>query len=538
MTRRSLISLLLALIMCLTMTGTVFAEDERQSELPLSTTGEELLIYCAMNAQQASVFSDLTEHPVVKKIEEETGLKLRFMHPPVNDDGTFFNTTIASGEWPDLFYTDMFTNIYPGGVEGAMDDGILLNVDDLVAEYGKNFMKTVEIYDAGTGYITNGIRGDSGAITRYGSMFLAPYVDGRVFYGPMIRKDWVDKYGLELPVTLDEYTEVLRALKQNGVEVPLALCNIFSQTAFAQSNMIASAFGVTWNDFQLVDGKVVYSMTLPGYRDLLEFLRGWAEEGLIDRDSVNRTLDDCLTVFENGTAGVIMTHNSNTTTILTVGRSVDPDFYEKALEFPRKDKDDVLTLARITHSLNSFSWQISATCKNPELAAKFVDYLHDDDTRLLTAWGLGNDEYPTYTVQEDGTRVFSDFMYNNEKYDFTTARQLYTLGVFQVQYDDMMERQQYYLPEQLDNWEIWKINNIDTDKIPNLVSMTLDESREYTDIMTRVNNYVEEQVYAFIFGDKPMDEFDAFVEQIKSMNIDGACAVKQAAYDRYIARQK
>ena len=536
MKRKSLIALLLSLILCVTMCAGTFAE-ERQSELPLSTTGEELTIYCAMNAQQASVFSDLSEHSVVKKIEEETGLKLKFMHPPVNDDGTFFNTTIASGEWPDLFYTDMFFNIYPGGVEGAMDDGILINVDDLVAKYGTNFLKTVDEYDAGTGYITNGIRGDSGAITRFGSMFLAPYVDGRVFYGPLVRKDWMDKYGLELPVTLDEYTEVLRTFKANGVQVPLALCNIFNQTAFWQSNLVASAFGVTYNDFQVKDGKVVYSMLLPEYRDMLEFLHGWAEEGLIDRDSVNRTLDDCLTVFENGTAGMIITHNANTTTIMKVGESMDPDFKSKAIEFPRKNREDILTLARITHSLNSFSWQISSTCKNPELAVKFVDYLHDDDTRLMTAWGLGNEEYPTYITKEDGSREFSDFMNNNPTYDFTTARQLYTLGVFQVQYDDMMERQQYYLPEQLDNWEMWKINNVDTDKIPSLVSMTLDESRDYTDIMTRVNNYVEEQVYAFIFGDKSFDEYDAFVEQIKSLNIEKACEIKQAGYDRYMARQ-
>ena len=529
--------LLCALLVIAFCFGSTAIAAEKQSELPLTTKGETLVICCDFNASQASVYSDLSEHPVIKKMVEETGINLEFMHPPVDDDGTFFNTTIASGEWPDLFYTDRFQTTYPGGVEGAMDDGILINVNDLVAEYAPNFLQMVEEYDEGTGYIKTGIYGDNGAIVKFGSMFLAPYVNARVHYGPVVREDLLKKYGLEAPVTLDEYTNVLRTFKQNGVEVPLALCNIFSQSGFYNSNFLSSGFGVTWNDFQLVDGKVQYSMTMPGYKELLTFLNGWAQEGLIDRDSVNRSLDDCLTVFQNGKAGMTVYHNSNTTTALKVGQTIDPDYEIKGLVFPRKAADDQLTLARIVYSLNSWSWQISQSCKNPELAVKFIDYLHDDDTRLLTAWGTGDEITPTFTEDENGMRTFTDFMYENPKYDFTTARQLYTLNTFQVQYDDMMERQQYYLPQQLANWESWITRNSDADKIPSLVTMNVDESREYSDIMSKVNNYAEEQVYAFIFGEKPIEEFDAFVEHIKSLGIERACEIKQAAYDRYVARQ-
>ena len=532
-----LVCMTLALVMCLS--GTAFATETsaKQSELPLSTSGETLVIYCEFNAAQQSVYSSLEDHPVVKQIEAETGVKLKFMHPPVNDDGTFFNTTIASGEWPDLYYTEKFQTLYPGGVEGAMDDGVLLNVDELIEQSAPNFLKMVEEYDGGSGFITTGIRGDGGAIVKFGSMFLAPYVDGRVHYGPMVREDLLKKYGLEAPVTLDEYTTVLRTFKENGVAIPLALPNIFSQAGFYNSNFLSSAFGVTWNDFQLVDGKVAYSMMLPGYRDLVTFLNGWASEGLIDRDSVNRSLDDGLTLLNNGSAGMIIAHNTATATAMAVGPELDKDFSVLGLQFPRKNADDQLTLARIVYSLNSYSWQVSASCKNPELAVKFVDYLHDDDTRLLAAWGPGSEEYPTFEVDESGMRQFTDFMNNNPNYDFTTARSLYTLNTFQVQYDDMMERQQYSMPQQLANWEAWITMHNDADKIPSLVSMTADEAREYTEIISRVNNYAEEQIYAFIFGGASLDNFDAFTAQLESLGIARACEIKQAAYDRYMARQ-
>ena len=137
---KRLVSSSLALMM--SFGGTAFAA-EKQSELPLTTTGETLVIYCDLNAAQSSVYSDLSEHPVVKKMSEETGINFEFMHPPVNDDGTFFNTTIASGEWPDLYYTDRFQTTYPGGVDGAMDDGVLLNVNELVEKYAPNFLQMV-----------------------------------------------------------------------------------------------------------------------------------------------------------------------------------------------------------------------------------------------------------------------------------------------------------------------------------------------------------------------------------------------------------
>lgn len=530
-----LVCMMLAAMMCF---GTLaMAETPKQSELPLSTKGEKLTIYCAFSATQQTLYKSLDDHPVIKQIEAETGLDLEFVHPPVNDDGTFFNTTIASGEWPDLFYGDDFQLRYPGGVEGAIEDGVLMDVDELIKKYAPNFWAICEESDAGTGYIMNGIYGDGGHIVKLGSKFLAPFVDNRIHRGPVIRQDWLDKYNLAKPVTIEEYENVLRTFKANGVEVPLALPDVFNNSGFYDSQFLASAYGVTWRDFQAVDGKVNFCMLEDGYKQMLQKLNAWYQEGLIDRDSVSRKDADCETMFQNGRAGMVIYHNASTVTCLKVGAEFDPAYAISGLNFPRHNADDVLHVARIVHSLNNTSWQVSDTCKNPELAVKFVDYLHDDDTRLLTAWGLGNEESPTYTVLEDGSRKFSDdFMYNNPKYDFTTMRALHTLDTFQVMYDDQMERQQYYLPLHLEIWGAWATAYDDLHKIATLVSMTSDESREYTDIFNKVMNYASSEVYAYIFGEKSFDTYDDFIATLKKLGIERAIEIKQAAYDRYAAR--
>ena len=50
------------------------------------------------------------EHVAVKAWEAATGLDFTFVHPPLNDDGTFFLTTIASMDLPDMWSTGSFSS--------------------------------------------------------------------------------------------------------------------------------------------------------------------------------------------------------------------------------------------------------------------------------------------------------------------------------------------------------------------------------------------------------------------------------------------
>jgi len=62
----------------------------------------------------------------------------------------------------------------------------------------------------------------------------------------------------------------------------------------------------------------------------------------------------------------------------------------------------------------------------------------------------------------------------------------------------------------------------------------LEESNEMSLITTDLETYVEENIVLFILGDKPLDEFDEFVDQVKAMNIDRCVEITQESYDRYL----
>ena len=110
-------------------------------EMPISDGSITLTVYMAMEAGSEKAMLDYTEHPAIKAWEEATGINFTFIHPPANDDGTFFNTTIASGTLPDIWITGNFNQYYVGNVEGAIDDGILLNLNEYIEKYGHYYLQ-------------------------------------------------------------------------------------------------------------------------------------------------------------------------------------------------------------------------------------------------------------------------------------------------------------------------------------------------------------------------------------------------------------
>ena len=70
-----------------------------------------------------------------------------------------------------------------------------------------------------------------------------------------------------------------------------------------------------------------------------------------------------------------------------------------------------------------------------------------------------------------------------------------------------------------------------------LVTLTADEQTEYSNIMTDFETFKSENIIAFIIGTRPINEFDKFVQECKSRNLDRAVEIYQTAYERYMNRK-
>ena len=51
-----------------------------------------------------------------------------------------------------------------------------------------------------------------------------------------------------------------------------------------------------------------------------------------------------------------------------------------------------------------------------------------------------------------------------------------------------------------------------------------------------IKTYTDEMTVRFIMGLEPLENYDAFVEQLHTLGIDEVLASRQSAYDRYMER--
>lgn len=519
-------------------TETTTAKQEKETTgpeentMPIANGDITLSLYTGIKPGALQVYKDLSEHPVVKIIEDTTGINLTFIHPPQDDDGTFFNTTIASGVLPDIINESF--NSYPGGPEAAIDDGVLMDITDLVNQYGYYYN---QVMSTQPDEVKKKTVSDNGTLIRFCSILQPEYLDGRTNVGLILRKDLLEKNNMDMPQTLNEYEAYFEMCKKEGIKTPLALPQI-TDSNWKSQNFIANAFGVTHDGFFLDDNNnVVYSRTADGYKDYVALLHDWYQKGYLTSDFLSATKGDMEKLFQAGNAGMIEGGNWQVPTFNSVGKASNPDYHVVGSPYPTKTKDQTVKYVKVLESINTQAWFVSNTCQNPVQAIKFLDYWYSPDLYELTAWGPGNKEYPTYEIDSEGKKVYTEWMTKNPDYDFTTARNRYILNNFQVMYNEVQEKQQYEpYPDKMETWANWASDTSSDLRVPDMITPSVDEARELSSIMSTINTYSSEQILKFITGDESLDNWDKYVEQINNMSIDKAIQITQDAVERYYAR--
>ena len=536
MKKARIFSMFLALAMVLTCMS-AFAEPE-VNELPICEPGSvQLKFYMAMESGSEQKMATYDEHPAILTLEERTGLDITFIHPPAGDDGTYFNTLVASMQYPDVWITTGFGDYYPGGVEGAIDDGILANTNELIDQYGYYYLQEAARWDEA---VTRNMKTDSG-LWRLGAANQRVPVLGQQHSGLVMRKDWLEKYGLEVPTTVSEMTAVLTTLKENGVEVPFA-AQQYDSWYWAGSNMLSSAFGVFHYGFQLKDDykTVTFSMLEPGYKDYISYLKGWMDAGLIDRDFVNRGEEDARKMVANGRSAMCWIGNWTTQELTALGKVEDPNFELVGITSLKPDDqpDFVNEFGDpIVNGTSGQTWVISATSTHQKEAMKCLDYLYSPEGIDLMVFGPEEWEGNViHTHNDDGTRTFSDYILNNPNLEYNTIRYQYTIQALSSEYSSDMEAQQYNAPINAQCWEAWTTDLTNARRIPGTISLTAEESQTQVPIMNTIKTYILEKVTKIICGDDSIDNWEGYVETLHTYGIDDVIAIQQAAYDRYLVR--
>ena len=153
---------------------------------------------------------------------------------------------------------------------------------------------------------------------------------------------------------------------------------------------------------------------------------------------------------------------------------------------------------------------------------------------MLYNFGIEGKSY----VMKDGYPTYTEEITNNpEGLSMTVALAKYTRSYSTGPFiQDKRYMEQYAsLPQQKEAWATWSDTDVAKYTLPHLY-MKNDELTEYAQLNNDINTYVNEVVSKFIIGAEPIANYDNMVSQLHTRGIDRMLELKQAAYDRYLAR--
>lgn len=481
-------------------------------------TKEKFSYWTPINGNLITFTTNLAESSIGKAIAEATGVNVEYIHPTDGQSEEQFNLLIASSKLPDAMeYT--WTS-YPGGPEKAIADGVIIPLNDLIDKHAPNLKRILESDPE----LDKMVKTDSG---QYYAFPMLRNSEGVVFRGPMLRKDWLDELGLDVPVTVDDWHSVLTAFKEKkGAVAPLTA--LYAN----RMNLQDTFYGAyrTSHDFYIDDeGKVRFGPLDPQFKDVMTLFRQWYSEGLIDKDFpiVERnTLDKRILNGESGATVFLL--GGGMGKWLESAKAQTPSFDLVAAPYPVLNVGDRAFTGQRDFKYNpKASAAITTSAKNPELIVKWLDFAFSEQGIMMYNFGI---EGESYTV-ENGVPKFTDAILKNEKYNSQQMLAQYTIP--NGPYPMHEQKTTNTFPQQDEAVKIWSETDAEKHILPAFITPTVDESKKVAQTMTAVTTYLEEMFIKFVMGSEPIEKFDSFVKQLEDMGVRDVINIYQGALDRY-----
>lgn len=463
--------------------------------------------------------STLQDLDAIQHLQEITGVTIDYTEIDFWTAQEKMNVAIASGDYAALI-SDL---TYTGGATGALEDGVIVDLTDRLPDFSPNYQYMIDSNPDVASIFRN-----DGKVLCYHS----PYDNFVLNQGLVIRQDWLDEQGLELPTTYDQMFEVLKVFR-DAYNTSTAMyfnsdCKINGLTVGYDVATFAAGGTETSLPFYVVDGKVHCSLIEDGYRDYLKEMNKWYNEGLFDKDFGSIAYDPMggalAELQANGTVGLWCTSGEG------IGNITQPVSCVPNLTLEEGGIDHITSTSLITDSSDTY---VTACCGDVETAMQFLDYLYSEDGILFYNYGFEGEDY---TIDENGTPQFTDAVIHNQYGvdvpNYLRIRRPYTLCSSMMLLYGTAE---FNTDLKNQAWDVWTSNMDGTHCLPSNVSLNAEETQTASYYVADIITYASQMVPQFIAGDASLEDWDSFVAKLKDMNIETCIEAEQAAYDRCTA---
>jgi len=535
---KKIFALALALMLLLT-NAALAVELSPVGEIPLAAETIHFTVGISRNPAKVENYDT---NGMTLRLEKDLNVELEFIEYPL--DGNEFLQKVE-------------LQIMAGGEE--LPDIIMNGLGGLgnLVKYGQMGMiiPTTEYYQTQTHYLDESL-----AIANLKKEDLLPYVtcyDGEI-YGMfryhgflnnslsgsrvVVFKPWLDKLGMEMPTTTDEFAEMLRRFKNedpngNGIadEIPLMGRKTNYESNFVRYLM--NPFIYTQENYFIKneDGTIGFVANRPEWKEGLKWIKSLMDEGLLSPLTITQ---------DNAQLAAVMSEEPTkvgASPILSAGN------------LPANDtrRGDYIPLNPLTGPEGQLNHQwveqiphiqmvITKNCENPEAAFRLGDYMCSE---VLSIWNRYGEEGVDWVQPDENTLgTFETLGYPpaiSVQQSYGTVQNSYWDQIGPYVLTDRITAGQGVAPENAAiNIAMAMGKNIKAEldvatPIINGLIFNEEEQEIVTEFQSTINTYVINSFSEFITGVRDIDaEWDKYVNEFNKMGLDTYMEAINSCYSR------
>lgn len=299
----------------------------------------------------------------------DTNVNVEWMEIPASGWTEKTNIMLASGDLPDAFL---------GSIDVSNNLSSLAALDDAIAQYAPSIQELFEQRPD----VANAVVAPDGKI--HSLPIGDETYNNKTADNLWINQKWLDKLGLSVPDTIEEFADALRAFKTrdpngNGQEDEIP----FSFEGVSTIGNMFGSFGALDNSNHIVvmEDKAVFTPATEGFYEGLQWMHTLSSEGLLDPEAFTQNEEQFNSKFKgNEVLGAMLAFDPS----IVVGAEQINDYVAVLpLEGP-----DGTRMWNDDGNVNVSGFSITTACESPEVLVRWYDYIRSDfEVALL--WNRG-----------------------------------------------------------------------------------------------------------------------------------------------------
>lgn len=490
--------------------------------------------------------SDMATNNGIVRLENMTNVHVEWIESSKVDARNKLSILLSSGTYPDIIQGASSNALSAQDLIRYGTQGLFLPLNDLIEKNGYYIQAMFDALPS----VREAITSSDGNIYGLPAVFTDDY-HMTMRQKLWVNREWLDRLGLDMPETTDEFYTVMKAFKDEDAngngdpddEIPMTGAKrhledlpMWIMNAFVPAGGPDDSGDALLNNYEfIVNEEVSFSADKPEFREGLRFIRKMYNEGLIYVTALTQDREQMKSLVDGGETariGAVASHHPGN--FANLGDAENSRFKQYEVMPPIKGpKGQQNAPWFIDAIIEPGQFVITNACEYPDVALRLADYYYSRDfgehekgvegvhwryvnpSENLVALNGGDAKYQylkTLTREDNAQINLGPGWTQDLKNEFARAEE--------YSYEEML-----YNATTL--YDPYRISRFPYATAP----IAADDIDEFNHLRRTIHSYVGESVDRFIINDLDIDtQWNEYLEQLNRIGLTRYLEILRTAY--------